>query len=130
MTMNHADAAATTQAFNKVNDEMAKMALDDLPQDNMFDDAFDEEEEDAGAKGGKNGEGKKQRSWLGKVGKGLYRRTANLASSVGLVDTPMTKEEEDTKNKVFACRSPYATLPAASRSRTPRRPRCAGASSR
>jgi hypothetical protein len=109
MTMNHADAAATTQAFNKVNDEMAKMALDDLPQDNMFDDAFDEEEEDAGAKGGKNGEGKKQRSWLGKVGKGLYRRTANLASSVGLVDTPMTKEEEDTKNKVFACRSPYAS---------------------
>jgi len=31
----HADHAATTQAFNKVNDEMAKMALDDLPQDNV-----------------------------------------------------------------------------------------------
>mmetsp|Transcript_39699 Transcript_39699/g.77698 ORF Transcript_39699/g.77698 Transcript_39699/m.77698 type:complete len:448 (+) Transcript_39699:36-1379(+) len=106
---NQDEAAATCEAFNKVNDEMAKMALDDLPQDNMFDDAFDEDDDEAGAKNGKGGD-KKQRSWLGKVGKGLYRRTANLASSVGLVDAPMSKEEEDAKNRVFACRSPYASV--------------------
>ena len=58
----------------------------------MFNSAFDEdEEEDADANG--TG-GKKQRSWLGKIGKGMYRRTMNLGVAVGLVDAPMSKEQE------------------------------------
>jgi len=105
-----AKAAALCAEFNKVSDEMNKMALDELPQDNIFADNFDEdaEEEDQPAEMNPKGE-KKQRSWLGKVGKGLYRRASNLAQAAGMGDAPMSKEEEDAKNKVFACRSPYAS---------------------
>jgi hypothetical protein len=66
-----------------------------MPRCQVFADNFDEdaEEEDQPAEMNPKGE-KKQRSWLGKVGKGLYRRASNLAQAAGMGDAPMSKEEE------------------------------------
>ena len=46
---------------------------------------------------------KKQRSWLGKVGKGLYRRASNLARG-----SATSQEDEDLRAAIFACRHPKA----------------------
>lgn len=68
----------------------------------MFAEAFDEEDDDEGSATGADGK-KKGRSWLGKIGKGMYRRTVNLGIAAGVVDAPMSKEDEVCVRHATTC---------------------------
>eukprot|EP00961_Rhodomonas_salina_P187476 2530814-Rhodomonas_salina.3 len=93
------DADEVCRAVEAADDQMAQMALNDLPQDDVYDD----EEDDSEVAGGK-----KKRGWMSKVGKGLYRRAGSLAKTVGLVDAPASKEDEDIRATMMTCRLPTA----------------------
>ena len=49
---------------------------------------------------------KKQRSWLGKLGKGISKRAQSIKSAV--TGGTMTQEDQDALAAVMACRHPYA----------------------
>mmetsp|Transcript_89282 Transcript_89282/g.133859 ORF Transcript_89282/g.133859 Transcript_89282/m.133859 type:complete len:435 (-) Transcript_89282:168-1472(-) len=97
--INQMDADEVCRAVEAADDQMAQMALNDLPQDDVYDD----EEDDSEVAGGK-----KKRGWMSKVGKGLYRRAGSLAKTVGLVDAPASKEDEDIRATMMTCRLPTA----------------------
>mmetsp|Transcript_38151 Transcript_38151/g.89931 ORF Transcript_38151/g.89931 Transcript_38151/m.89931 type:complete len:438 (+) Transcript_38151:138-1451(+) len=92
-------AADICAAVDQMDDNLEQMALEDLPK---------EEEYSSGNNTEIGGE-QKQRSWLGKIGKGLSKRTKNLGQGLGLVSAPLSQEDEDTKAMVRSCRSPFAS---------------------
>ena len=61
--------ADDVQSYLAEDSGVMEAHLQDLPEDEVYE--ADSPEEDSGANGGP----KKQRSWFGKMGKGLYRRT-------------------------------------------------------
>jgi hypothetical protein len=88
------DPRTISSQVEELSEEMAVASLNDLPQD----DVYDGDESDI------TEIGKKQRSWLGKMGKGLYRRTIG-----GKKDTPRDgRSDGEVKALVMACRSPMA----------------------
>uniref|UniRef100_A0A7S0EDB9 Oxysterol-binding protein n=1 Tax=Hanusia phi TaxID=3032 RepID=A0A7S0EDB9_9CRYP len=99
------DADDICKAVEAVSDDMAAAALQDLPQEDFYGDEGSDDDDETTPTGKSE---KKKRSWLGKVGKGIYRRSVNLAKSSGLVDTPASKEDQDLLNAVMSCRSPFA----------------------
>mmetsp|Transcript_28791 Transcript_28791/g.59015 ORF Transcript_28791/g.59015 Transcript_28791/m.59015 type:complete len:436 (-) Transcript_28791:489-1796(-) len=94
------DADEICKAVDAVDDQMAQMALSELPQDDEYDEEDDDEALEAA--------GKKKRGWLGKVGKGLYRRAGSMAKAVGISAEAPSKEDDDIRGMVMACRAPYA----------------------
>ena len=79
-------------------EDMALEALKDLPDDDSYD--YENENEEQGPQ-------KKERSWLGKMGKGLYRRTVG-----GKKNTPAPsdgRDDGDVRALVMGCRSPMAS---------------------
>lgn len=82
-----------------MTDEMAAATLQDLPNDDYYDENSDEENISDGPK--------KQRSWLGKVGKGLYRRTIGGKKNASKADDG--RDDGDVKALVMSCRSPMAS---------------------
>lgn len=98
-------AAATQQAGN-ADDIVAQVAaasdnLQDLGLDDMQEPVDDDEEYVDEATGKK-----KQRSWLGKLGKGISKRAAAVKSAIA--GAQMTQEDQDALAAVMACRHPYA----------------------
>jgi len=91
------------QVEQEMDEQMAQMALNELPQDDFYGDQNNNDDDDDDDDAAQVKGGKKKRGWLGKMGKGLYKRTMNVMKSGG----PST-EDEDIKARVLACRSPYA----------------------
>mmetsp|Transcript_17499 Transcript_17499/g.27083 ORF Transcript_17499/g.27083 Transcript_17499/m.27083 type:complete len:430 (+) Transcript_17499:328-1617(+) len=87
-------AADICNAVQQVDDSLVQMALEDLPQEEVY-----EEAEDAADK-------KKGRSFFGKIGKGVYKRSTSFAK---FFSGEKDQDTEDMKAKIFACRSPYAS---------------------
>jgi len=81
-------------------EDMAAAALQNLPRDEYYDHS---DGEDGGIE-----EQKKQRGWLGKMGKGLYRRTVGSKKEAAVVKTSDGRDDEDVKALVLGCRSPMA----------------------
>ena len=76
-------------------EDMALEALKDLPDDDCYENDSDED-----------GPQKKERSWLGKMGKGLYRRTVG-----GKKNAPKPsdgRDDGDVQAMVMGCRHPEA----------------------
>jgi hypothetical protein len=87
------DIVAKVQA---ASDNMQDLGLEDLQ------DPVDDDEEYVDEATGK----KKQRSWLGKLGKGISKRAMNMAKSV--TGGTMTKDDHELLAMIMACRHPFA----------------------
>eukprot|EP00960_Hanusia_phi_P033181 750326-Hanusia_phi.AAC.3 len=87
-------------AVQAVDDDLSKLALDELQDDNQEE---EEEVDEAETEGGK-----KQRSWLGRVGKGIYRRSVNLGKAAGLIGQETAEEVKELQAMIQSCRSPLA----------------------
>jgi hypothetical protein len=98
--------AAAPQQPGNADDIVAQVAaasdnLQDLGLDDMQEPVDDDEEYVDEATGKK-----KQRSWLGKLGKGISKRAAAVKSAIA--GAQMTQEDQDALAAVMACRHPYA----------------------
>jgi hypothetical protein len=78
------------------SDNLQDLGLDDMQE------PIDDDEEYVDETTGK----KKQRSWLGKLGKGISKRAQSIKSAV--TGGTMTQEDQDALAAVMACRHPYA----------------------
>jgi len=92
-------AADICAAVEQVDDTFAQIALDDLPT---------EEDYSSGNNTQIGGE-PRQRGWLGRVGKGLSKRTMNLGKGLGLISAQVSQEDENARAMVNSCRSPLAS---------------------
>jgi len=88
------DIVAQVQA---ASDNLADLGLEDM-QDNPVDDEEEYVDESTGKK--------KQRSWLGKIGKGISKRAQSVAKSI--TGGQMTQADEDVLAGIMSCRHPYA----------------------
>jgi len=101
--MNGNDEPTSPKAVDIINqvqaasDNLQDLGLDDMPEEPVDD---DEEyiEQDTGKK--------KQRSWLGKLGKGISKRVGNVKAA--LTGGKPSAEDEEILVKVMACRHPFA----------------------
>ena len=98
--INQMDADEICKAVEAVDDQMTQMALNELPQDDVYDEENDDDSEVAGDK--------KKRGWMSKLGKGLKNRVGSMAKTVGLVEKAASKEDEDIRAAMLACRLPIA----------------------
>ena len=96
MAADPASAAAVLAQVNAASDDMADLGLEDMQ------DPVDDDEEYIDETSGK----KKQRSWLGKIGKGISKRV-NKATAV-ITGGVMTAEDNEALARVNACRHPFA----------------------
>ena len=96
MAADPASAAAVLAQVNAALDDMADLGLEDMQ------DPVDDDEEYIDETSGK----KKQRSWLGKIGKGISKRV-NKATAV-ITGGVMTAEDNEALARVNACRHPFA----------------------
>ena len=96
MAADPASAAAVLAQVNAASDDMADLGLEDMQ------DPVDDDEEYIDETSGK----KKQRSWLGKIGKGLSKRAQSVTKA--LTGGQMTAADEEALAYVMACRHPYA----------------------
>lgn len=99
--------AAPAQQPANADDIVAQVAaasdnLQDLGLDDMQENPIDDDEEYVDETTGK----KKQRSWLGKLGKGISKRAAAVKSAIS--GAQMTQDDQDALSAVMACRHPYA----------------------
>ena len=81
-----------------MTDDLAASTLHDLPDNEYYDESDDENISEGP---------KKPRSWLGKVGKGLYRRTVGGKKNASKADDG--RDDGDVKALVMSCRSPMAS---------------------
>ena len=89
-------ADAIVAQVQAATDNMNDLGLEDMQ------DPVDEENEYVDETTGK----KKQRSWLGKIGKGLSKRAQSVTKA--LTGGQMTAVDEEALAYVMACRHPYA----------------------
>lgn len=89
-------ADAIVAQVQAATDNMQDLGLEDMQ------DPVDDDEEYVDETTGK----KKQRSWLGKIGKGISKRAQNMTKA--LTGGQMTAADEEALAYVMACRHPYA----------------------
>ena len=88
---------------NGCSDELVAATFGDLPDEDFYDD------DENGDPGDRDGGKKTQRSWLGKVGKGLYRRTIG-GKKPNKDSAGDGRDDADVRAMVLACRSPMASV--------------------
>ncbi len=93
------DPRLLTEQVDGCSDELVMSAFGDLPNEDEYDDNQDS---------AKDSEKKSQRSWLGKVGKGLYRRTIGGAKKPKDSESD-GRDDADVRAMVLSCRSPMAS---------------------
>jgi hypothetical protein len=93
---NSANADDIIAQVQAATDNMQDLGLEDMQ------DPVDDDEEYIEEATGK----KKQRSWLGKLGKGISKRANAVAAAV--TGGKMSQADEDALAAVMACRHPYA----------------------
>ena len=92
--------ADDVQSYLAEDSGVMEAHLQDLPEDEVYE--ADSPEEDSGANGGP----KKQRSWFGKMGKGLYRRTIGGKKDKRPSDG---RDDETVRALVMGCRAANAS---------------------